>query len=281
MKTVLFTLILACTLSVSAEKNPFLGREFWKTNPTPEQVKTQMEAGHSPSEFNAFNFDAIVYAILEKASFPTIQFLMEQPGNSAKKITHDGRNYLMWAGYKGDFSLVEYLIKQGSDMKLLDDKGNNVVTFTALGGTMNPKIYDAYEEAGILVKIPNRSGTTAIHYLVQHVDHLNQLDYFIKKGLSISSKDNENNTLFHYASAQGKTPVLKELIEKGLDPKAFNDNNENALFFTARGMRGTDHGVASFEYFVGLGLNPSLPNNEKTNLLHIVASSNKNKSVYT
>lgn len=281
MKTIISVLLLLGVFNVNAQKNIFLGGEFWNESTTIEQVEAEIKKGNNPTEFNAFNFDATAYAILNKVPFETMKFLLSIKGNEVSKITHDGRNYLMWAGYKGNFELVEFLINKGSDLKIIDDKGNNIQTFTAMGGVTDHRIYDLYIKSGLKLDTPNRQGANVIHYLAQQANDIAEFEYFLKNGINLTSKDKDNNTVFHYASSQGNIELLNQLITKGLDPKALNNNNENALFFAAKGKRRFSNELAVFEYLIKLGLDPKLTNATGNNLLHYLASGNKNEAVFT
>ncbi|WP_107039643.1 ankyrin repeat domain-containing protein [Brumimicrobium mesophilum] len=281
MKTIISVLLLLGVFNVNAQKNIFLGGEFWNESTTIEQVEAAIKKGNDPTEFNAFNFDATAYAILNKVPFETMKYLLSIKGNEVSKITHDGRNYLMWAGYKGNFELVEFLINEGADLKIIDDKGNNIQTFTAMGGVTDHRIYDLYIKSGLKLDTPNRQGANVIHYLAQQANDIAEFEYFLKNGINLTSKDKDNNTVFHYASSQGNIELLNQLITKGLDPKALNNNNENALFFAAKGKRRFSNELAVFEYLIKLGLDPKLTNATGNNLLHYLASGNKNEDVFT
>jgi ankyrin repeat protein len=280
MKTIFSAILLLGILNVTAQKNAFLGRSFWDDNTSIEQVQTAINEGNNPTVFNAFSFDATAYAILEKAPFTTIKFLLSIEGNEVSKITHDGRNYLMWAGYKGDLELIEYLISSGSDINLIDEKGYNLQTFTAMGGTKDQRVYELYINSGLKLTAPNRDGGNIVHYLAQHVDDIKDFDYFTDNGLSIMSKDNDNNTVFHYASSQGNVELLEQLIAAGLNPKALNNQNKNALFFAAKGKRRHYNELTVFEYLVKLGLDPKLTNKNGNNLLHYAAIGNKSEAIF-
>jgi len=280
MKTILCTLFLVGIINVNAQKNVFLESSFWNENTTVEIVENEIKKGNSPTEFSAFNFDATAYAILNKAPFETMKYLLSIEGNEVSKITHDARNYLMWAGNKDNFELVEYLIEKGSDVHIIDDKGNNLQTFTAMGGVTDHRIYDLYMKSGLKLDTPNRKGANIIHYLAQQVSDVKDFDYFLKNGMSLADKDKDNNTVFHYASSQGNIELLEQLISKGLDPKAINDNKENALFFAAKGKRRFSNELPVFEYLIKLGLDPKLTNNSGNNLLHYLASGNKNELTF-
>ncbi|HLV41431.1 MAG TPA: ankyrin repeat domain-containing protein [Brumimicrobium sp.] len=280
MKTILSTLLLIGILNVNAQGNVFLSGKFWDQTTSVDDVKTAIKNGNDPSEFNAFNFDATTYAILNNSPLETIEFLLKIEGNEVSKITHDARNYLMWAGNKGNFELVESLIKKGSDIHILDDKGNNLQTFTAMGGTLDPRIYELYKQYGLQLSAPNRKGGTIIHYLAQNVEDIKDFDYFISEGLDITAKDNDNNTVLHYAASQGKMKLIEQLISAGFDPNARNNNNEHILFFAARGKRGFQCQSLYIQYLTELGLDATLTNKQGDNLLHAVAINNTDPSVF-
>src|SRR5690554_492148 len=237
MKVIFSTLFLIVVLNVGAQKNIFHDGSFWNETTTVHQVEIAIKEGNDPTQFNAFNFDATAYAILNGVPLATIQFLLSIEGNEVSKITHDARNYLMWAGSKGNYELVKLLIEKGSDIHIIDDKGNNLQTFTAMGGTTDHRIYDLYMTSGLKLDAPNRNGGNVIHFLAQQVDDVNTFDYFIDNGLNLKSVDNDGSTVFHYASSQGNINLLNQLIDNGIDPKVLNSNKENALFFAAKGKR--------------------------------------------
>ncbi|PKR81366.1 hypothetical protein CW751_04735 [Brumimicrobium salinarum] len=281
MKAFLSISLVFVSMTIFAQKNIFLGNEFWNENTSIEEVKSEIDKGNSPTEFSQFNFDATAYAILNKAPLETILFLLEIEGNEVTKITHDARNYLMWAAYRGNYELTKILMEKGADIHILDDKGNNLQTFTAMGGVTDHRIYDLFTAYDLKLDAPNRAGATAIHYLAQHIEDVKAFDYFIANGFDIEAKDNHGNTVFHYASSQGNIELLDQLIAIGFNPKEVNDNNENALFFAAKGKRRFSNELPVFEYLVKKGLNPRLTNIAGNNLLHFIAASNKNENVYT
>ncbi|MEM6773139.1 MAG: ankyrin repeat domain-containing protein, partial [Bacteroidota bacterium] len=123
-------------------ENIFLDRDFWKSSPGVATVKQKIEEGNDPVALNGNAFDAICYAILEDTPLETMEYLLSLPGNGVDKVTHDGRSYLLWAGYKGNIPLVKLLVKLGSDVNLVDDHGYNLMAFSAVGGQQNPKYYD-------------------------------------------------------------------------------------------------------------------------------------------
>ena len=60
-----FILLFILSINIFAQDNVFIGRDFWKSNPTITQIEEKITAGNNPSQLNRFGFDAVVYALLE------------------------------------------------------------------------------------------------------------------------------------------------------------------------------------------------------------------------
>lgn len=273
---------IACVLVglyIQAQSNIFLGRDFWKTQPTIEQVKEKIKEGNSPTEFNKWSFDATVYAIISHAPTESIKYLTTLKGNEIDKNTHDGRNYLLWAAYAGDYDLVDYLIQKGSDVKWIDDHGFDIVTFTAVGGNTNPKLYELYKKHGFNLKESKRKGANALLIAAPSVKDISELDYFIQNGMSWKDRDENGNNVFLSAVSKGNIELLKQLQEK-TDFKAVNKNHENAILKAAQGARRHENTLETFQFLTELGLNPLQENDKGENVLHYLAKSNPNWDVF-
>src|SRR5690349_9524753 len=128
-KNLFVSFALAATfLATAQQKNSLLDPSFWKTSPDVTTLKAEIAKGNNPSQSNPMAFDAVVYAINNDAPNETIKFLLEQPGNTITKPTHDNRIYLHWAAAKGNLEIVNYLITKGSDINLEDSHGTTPIT---------------------------------------------------------------------------------------------------------------------------------------------------------
>lgn len=191
MKNIFLTLSLITTVWCSAQqKNSLLDQSFWKTAPDVATVKAEIEKGNSPSAATPNAFDVTVMAINNDAPVATIKFLLEQPGNEVNKLTHDNRIYLHWAANKGNVEIIEYLIAKGSDINLEDSKGETPLTFAAIGGQSNPKLYEAFFKAGIEPKKKYKDGINLQLMTIATDKNLTLSDYLATKGLSLKDVDN-------------------------------------------------------------------------------------------
>ncbi|MFL9830911.1 ankyrin repeat domain-containing protein [Flavobacterium sp. ST-87] len=263
-KNLFVSLAFAATFLASAQqKNSLLEQSFWKASPDVAAVKAEIAKGNNPSESTRNAFDAVVYAINSEAPNETIKFLLEQPGNSVNKSTHDNRIYLHWAAYRGNVELVNYLIAKGSDINLEDSHGTTPVTFALNAGQTNTNLYDAFFKAGLDVKKKYRDGANLLLLAVPNDKDLTLTNYFISKGLSLKDTDNKGNTAFNYVARTGNIELLKTLLQKGIKP------TDNAVILAAQGSRREANTIEVFKYLIeDLKLNPTVVSADGETVLH-------------
>ena len=257
------------TIVKAQESNVFLNRDYWKTNPSIEEVKREIQKGHSISELDRYDFDAVSWAILENVDNTTIKQMIMMDGNGAHKITHDGRSYVFWAAYKNNLDLMSFLIEKGTDMKLIDAHGYSLANFCAVTGQMNTELYElCIQHGSVLSEEKNKDGANALLLIIPFLTDSEMIRYFESKGLDVKSIDANGNNAFVYAARSGNKKMMKLFVDRGMDPKI---NNSSALFFAARGMRRNPNGIDVYKYLDSLGLDLKAVNSEKNNLLHVLA----------
>ncbi|RCW92694.1 ankyrin repeat domain-containing protein [Winogradskyella arenosi] len=277
LKPLIIVLVLVLALPTHAQKkkeNILLNRDFWGTQPSIALVKAKIKEGNNPSEANKGNFDPVVYAILQDAPTATINYLLTQKGNDVNKLTHDGRTYLFWAAYKGNSTMVEQLLRLGAKTDLTDDKGSTVIHFAASAGQQNIEVYELIlKENSELVHRTNPDGANALLLAAPSDPDFKLTSYFLSKGLSIKSTDNDGNGIFNYAVKKGQIDLLKMLVDKGLT------GTDQAFIMAANGARGTTNGVEVYTFLESVGLNPKVIDKEGVSPLHIVAARGKDLKV--
>jgi len=265
MRKIAITLLTFISLSVYGQKNVLLESTFWQNKPDVNSVKAEIEKGANPSQLNSNSFDPVVMAINASAPDETVKYLLEQPGNSISKITHDGRIYLHWAASRGNIPLVEYLIKKGSNVTGKDSHGSSPMIFAASGGQLDTKLYDLLISNGANVKTDlSSNGANALLVSIGSDKEFKLTDYLVAKGLDLNSKDAQGNNAFAYAARGGNVEVLKALVKKGVavDP--------NAMLSAAEGSRRGSSPIEVFKYLETLNLKPTVISKEGRNALHSI-----------
>jgi len=275
MKKIFLTAFLLASFFATAQSNSMLNGPFWKANPSLAQVQEQIAKGNNPSDANAGNHDVVSMAINNGADIEVIKFLIQQPGNSVSKITHDGRLYIHWAASKGNIELIKYLIAQGSDIHRTDDKGATALAFAASNGQTNPEVYELFFNAGVKPDQKYNAGATILLLAVANDADLKLSEYLTTKGLSLATTDDLGRTAFDYAARNGNIDLLNQLLAKGIKP------TPNALIFAAQGSRSKTNSLETFEYLVNKArVKPNaLGENGETVLHHIVKKPNQQEVI--
>jgi len=274
MKKILFAVLAMASFTAQAQKNIFFEQSFWKGNTDLATIKAEIAKGSNPSQLNAMSFDASVYAINNGAPQESILFLLAQPGNDVNKLTHDSRTYLFWAASKGNIPVMEYLLKNGAKVNTQDSHGYSPLTFAAVGGQTDTKVYDLLIQKGSdLKKDLNHDGANALLIAIPNDKDFALTNYFVSKGLSLNSTDAAGNTAFNYVARGGNIELMNKLIAKGVK------YNDNAVIMAAQGGRGTANGLAVFQYLEGLKLKPTAVGSNGENALFYIARKPKQEEV--
>ncbi|WP_027076073.1 ankyrin repeat domain-containing protein [Maribacter antarcticus] len=235
----LTAMILITSLSLNAQdKNEFLDREFWKSDPSVSLIKKTIEDGHDPTQKGPSSFDGVSYAILDDASLASIKYMLTLEGNPVTKPTHGGLKYLHWAAYKGNIAVMKHLLALGADPHARTAQGTNMLLIAATGGVQKTAVYDLILKQGISADYTNRSGANALLLLSGTSSKDTAiLNYFIDKKIALNTKDNEGNNLFFYAARGGNINTMKFWKQNGVAHNYINKNGENAILFASQGMK--------------------------------------------
>ncbi len=266
-------------LTMKAQTNVLLTEAYWKQKPSVAQVQQAIAEGNSPTAFNARMFDATSMAILNAAPYETVTYLIDLEGNGVNKITHDKRTYLHWAAFQNNQPVVKYLISKGADINRRDSRQFTPILFAAVGGQTDKELYELLLKSGANLKETNSDGANLLLILIPHLKDLKGADYFIKKGLKLTSTDTNGNNAIYYAATMGNKSIIEALIKKKIDPKNVNKKGENAFFAAARGFRRTANKRDFFEYLEQLGVKPNQVNSDGITPLYIVAGKNRDTEV--
>lgn len=118
--------------------------------------------------------------------------------------------------------VIAYLLQKGADVKVIDDKGNNLGYYLAI--SYNPKKEDIFlkkvdllKEKGFNIATPQKDGNTLAH-LAANKGNLELLKLVKKFNVNINAKNNEGLTALQKAVMVAKNPkIIKFLIKSGAD----------------------------------------------------------------
>ncbi|MEM9546526.1 MAG: ankyrin repeat domain-containing protein [Bacteroidota bacterium] len=273
MQKFIFTCLFFCFLlsidAQNAEKNIFLDREFWQSEPTVEIIKSKIDEGHDPAEKDLFSFDGVSYGIIDKAPLESIKYMLSLEGNPVDKPTHGDVTYLLWSAYKGNIPLVEHLIELGSDIQFTTNRGTNILLMCGFGGQQDIALYDLLIKNGVDIHYTNSSGNNIMLALAgSDANDENIFHYLNKKGLAWNYKDNAGNGFFHYAARAGNLQNMNLSLLQDIDFTGLNSKGENAMFYAAYGRKRSEVLLQTFNYLDSLGLDSDVVNWEGQTPLH-------------
>jgi ankyrin repeat protein len=274
--------VLLFSSEMVAQENVFHSRDFWKTNPSLEQIDLAIAEGNDPSALNDNAFDAVVYALLEKTNDTTVKYLLTLDGNAIEKRTHDSRTYIFWAAYKGNVNIMKHLFDKGAVINITDSHGNTPVTFAAATGQKNTAVYDLFEKNGaVLNQEKNEDGVNALLLLAPYLENKKELTYFLNKGFKLDDKDPKGNNIFNYAAKKGNIEFLKMLIEKGVNPKVTNKEGGNAILYASQGTRNSQNLLETYTFLENLGIAINVVGDNHRNPLHSIAYRNDTLDIFS
>ncbi len=268
-------------VAVAQQENIFLDRTFWKGNPDLQIIKQKIAEGNDATVLNENAFDAVVFALLEKADDDVVKYLLSLEGNAVDKKTHDSRIYLHWAAYAGQIEMVKYLLDKGSSVTELDSHGYTPLAFAANAGQKDEALYNAFEKHDVsLTDEKNENGANLLLLVAPSLSTEKELAFFTTKGFKLESTDNDGNGIFNYATKKGNIDFLKLLIKKEVDYKSLNQEGGNAFLFATQGGRGYSNPLAVYEYLKSLGLEPNIVTKDGYTPLHRLAYSNTDPAIF-
>ncbi|MDF0717682.1 ankyrin repeat domain-containing protein [Muricauda sp. 334s03] len=159
-----------------------------------------------------------------------IEYLAQKTDN-INHTNKEGHSVLTLAIQNNSGEVVNYLISQGAKTDVLDKNGNNLAYYLfATRG--NPRDFDekveALRKAGFDFKKRQPDDSTIWHLAIakNNLELLKKVESF---GANINAKDDQGNTVLHYAAMKSSnTDTLKYLIANGADTKATTEFGETA-----------------------------------------------------
>jgi ankyrin repeat protein len=270
MKKLLIAVFVIASFTASAQQNTLLTPAFWQSTPELVAVKAEVAKGNNPAQSNAMAMDPVVMAINANAPAEAIKYLIDQPGNDANKLTHDGRTYLHWAANRGNTEVMAYLLSKGAKVDVQDSHGTTPLLFAAGSSQQNTKVYDLLLAHGDNLKNNvNPDGANALLLAISNDKDFTLTNYFVSKGLDIKSIDANGNNAFAYAARSGNIEQLKAILAKGVHV------SPQAMIMAAQGggARRGDPAAAGtalplYQYLESVGVKPVAISKSGQNVLH-------------
>ncbi|KAF8770210.1 Ankyrin-3 like protein [Argiope bruennichi] len=176
------------------------------------------------------NFHPPLLIATEKDHCEIAQLLLSKgadPGVSSKF----GDFPLLQAVTKGNFKMVEILLKPGADYLNKDTKvKNSVLHIAAASGSL--EIIESLIDKKVDINFRDSSGATPIHMAAKE-GHRNVLEYFLNLGMDVDERGENGWTSLHYAASGNHSKICRFLFEKGANVNAVSKDGATPLHTAA------------------------------------------------
>ncbi|XP_046567524.1 death-associated protein kinase 1-like [Haliotis rubra] len=142
-----------------------------------------------------------------------------------------GRTPLMVAANRGCKVIFDLLVKEGGDMKLMDDYNNNILHLASSGGNKDI-VEKVLMETSIDINSRGRYGKTAAMVAAEG-GHIDVLDFLVQEGCDSTVVDDDGHSILHVACAGGDEECNVQMVQyllplPGVDVKDVNKNGATA-----------------------------------------------------
>ncbi|XP_052807635.1 uncharacterized protein LOC128236664 [Mya arenaria] len=160
-----------------------------------------------------------------------LKFIEVMP-NKMMPTTEEGQTYLHIAAYNGKRLIIQKMCDMFPDMLLMEDvNAAQALHYAARGGFVN--VLEDLIARGSNPMSQTVSGSTILH-LASFDAHLELVNHICRKyPFLLNVLDNSGHNAAHYSAGSGNLPVLKLLIDKGIDCLALTSNGSTLLLKAA------------------------------------------------
>lgn len=180
----------------------------------------------------------------------------------SKEKNHTGANALLLvAPYLKDLTLVNFLIKNGANLRDKDDNGNGIFEYATKGGNIEflksllkkgikPRndamifasqglrrkkntleTYQFLESIGAKVNTVDKKGRNPLHSIAYNDKNLDTYTYFIDKGVDVNQHDDEGRSPFMNAANNNSLKVIEFLSKQVKNINLKDKKGRSALTF--------------------------------------------------
>jgi ankyrin repeat protein len=189
--------------------------------------------------FTAFHL-ALMNPYLRR-SISILEQLMSSSKEDAHSSSRDGVKPLHLAAAAGWLPTVEWLLKNGADIKCSDDLGRTALhTAASSMGLDSIDIVKFLINHGLSATDQDEGGMTPLHHVFYTYDKLDPdsydpdvslviARYLLQQGADPAIQDSEGNTVLHLAAWRGHVGIVKTLIQSGVDTSVTNNANQKPI----------------------------------------------------
>ncbi len=218
------------------------------------EVFTFLEAqGLNPNTSSNEGVTPLHYIAARSQNIDVLNYLIRK-GNNVNAKDKDGSTPFLNAVSRNSIKVIETLIPQVKDINDYNKKGQTALMLATQSNTLEVIKLLISKEAK--VDVVDANGNNLNYYLIeafsprQPKDFAIKLEFLKSKGLDISKKQKDGNTLLHLAVNKQNLDLIKQVVNlKVADVNAINNDGNTALHLAA--MSSKDEKIIKYLLSIG------------------------------
>ena len=227
---------------------------------------------------------------------------MKYGADLKKVVNQDGANVLLLAiAQDKDFTLTNYFISKGLDLKSTDNAGNTAFNYATRSGNVDLlkslvqkgvkyndnamlmasqgggrgssgatiEVFRYMDELKIKPAVTNDNGENPLHFIVRRPNQIPVISYFLSKGVNTNQADNDGNTPFMNAAYFNRDTATIGLLLPSLN----NINQVNKKGVSALAMAMNNNSAAMVRYLIEKGADINTRDAKGNNLAYYLMQS--------
>ncbi len=160
-----------------------------------------------------------------------IHYIMNIDSSLIEAKNSFGSSPLHDATWSGQLAIIDYLLKQGADLKTKDIYDQTLMHAAAWNGHL--KLVKYFFEKGLSLEEKDQKGKTPLLSAAQN-NHFKVVKFLISKGADSAAQDNEGDNIFLIAAKNGYLNIIDYFArEKRIDLSTIKDGDGNTLLHLA------------------------------------------------
>jgi ankyrin repeat protein len=143
-------------------------------------------------------------------------------------------------------TILEFLLDQGLDPNIKDDKGSTPLHGAAFAGTQ--RHFRALVARGADLNALDRNGLTVFHHAMLNTRSNEQMfdrGALADVGVTVNTRDMSGNAPIHFAAQYGSFSTFRNALELGADPTVVNNEGRTVQHFAASNRTRDSHAILS------------------------------------
>jgi len=159
------------------------------------------------------NFTLIAFSLIEETKPRTDAITVKQFINEKES---NGDPPIHYASYRGNIELIKYLVENGADINVKNDKGLNVMHLASQGDSPASLVYFK-EYHNFDYTLTDNIGSTPLHWACYTSSEFSFQFLLSFENINLNVQDNDGVTPLHCSVMAKKGSIIKKLLQNNVD----------------------------------------------------------------